>query len=339
MGLFDQLFGSSSSQKTNQTTTGSTNTTGQQAQTNQATSEQNTKQQQSQTSNTNTSSTSTQGQTTQSQTQQQQQQQQQQQSTGTVISSSLDQNTLDVLKNILPSLSSNANAAIGGGANSNVDALNKIATDFYAKAHGGNDTAVQAAVDAATSKAKLDFQTGEGAQINQIAQAIGSKGNTYSQLLAQKGQQDLATQIANIAATGQLQASQMNSQDLASSAGTVVQASGVAGQDVNTAINPLVAIISLIKGAQQTQETQGSVVGSSTGTSSGSTSGASNTTGTTNTASTEQTIADLIGQITGATQGASNTTQSGTLSTVQNTTGTTKDKSSKGIIGDILSIF
>lgn len=321
MGLFDDLFGGKDTTTSNSVTAQNNTTTGQQAQTSTTTANQTTNQSQNQQTQSNTSSGTTQQQSNTGV--------QASSTAGSNVVSSLDANTISLLQSILNPAANVAAGAVGNNTNS--DALKKISSDLYAKASGGNKADVNAAVAASTAKAKLDYETGEGSQVNQVAQAIGSSGNTYSQLIKNKGLNDLNTQIAQIVASGALQADQLNSADLNSSADAIVKASGVGAQDATAALNPVLQIISLLKGAT----TVGQTSGTQTGTSSDVSSGSSNTTSQT----LEQQLSAVISQLTGQTSGTSDTAQSGTLSQVQNTTGNQQTKTSKGIIGDILSIF
>lgn len=301
MGLFDDLFGSKNTTTANNATTGNSTTTGQQSQTNQTQTAQQTNQQQTQNTSSQTASNT------------------QQASTGVNTVSSLDTQTIATLQSLLQPLAAQAGGSIGNTSNS--DAIKKISSDFYAKATGGNNATVKAATDASAAKARLDFETGEGAQVNQIAQAIGSKGNTYSQLIKDKGLNDLNTQIAQITASGALQADQLNSSDLKAASDAIVQASQVAGNDASSTINPVLQIAQLLKGATSTSTSQ------------------ENTGSSTQSQTAEQQLATVLSSIFGTQTGQSDTTQAGTLSTVSNTTGTEQTKGSKGIIGDILSIF
>lgn len=305
MGLFDDLFGGKNTTTTKQNTATNSATTGQQSQTNETTTGQQTNQSQTQ----NTSGTTSSG-TTQAQT-----------SVGSNVTSSLDQGTIDILKGLLNPSAGNASSAIGN--TENADALKDVAAKLYQKATGGNSADVAASVAASSEKARLDYETGGARDAVLTAQGIGSTKNTYSQLIKQKGLNDLNTQIAAISATGALQADQLNSADFNSVADAIVKASSVAGNDAQSALSPVLAIINALKGAQSTS--------SSTDTSTG--------TSATNTVTDEQNIANVLSQVTGKSQGSSDTNQSGTLSSVSNTTGTDQTKTSKGIIGDILSIF
>lgn len=292
MGLFDDLFGSK--QTTTEKGTTATTSSANQTQTGTATQTNNTTQ--NQTSSGSTTSNTAQNQNT----------------TGNV--STLDDASKAALQSLLGPLLQNASSGATNTGNS--DALKAIADQFLNKS-GTEAGLVQSATDAAVNKAKLDFQTGEGQQVNQVAQQIGSKGNTFSQQLSDKAQNDLLTQIAAITSSGALQASQLQNQDLQSAIQALVSGSQVAGQDASTTLAPLLQVISLLKGADTTT-TQ-------------STTGTGSTTATSN----EQSVTDQIAQIIGST--TENTTQSGVQNVAANTT--QGKKGSNGIINDILSIF
>lgn len=244
MGLFDQIFGSSTKQSSSTTGTQDTTQSGTQ----------------------NTSGTSSQNQA----------------STGSNVTSSLDPATQALLTSLLPSLVTKASAGTTGTP-ANEDTLQGIGQTLIAKASGTNDTNVANAVKAATDQAKLSFETGEGQDIATTQQAIGSKGNTFSQLIQQKGQNDLTTTIANIAAQGQLQASQLDTQDLNSAISAISSASSSGATDVSSALAPLISIISALKGATTTANSNdiSNIIGS---TNSDTTSSATSNTDTTGTA-------------------------------------------------------
>ena len=301
MGLFDDLFGSKQTTTSNTKNTLDSNTTGQQSQSNQTNTNQSTNQTQKQNTSSATDATTNQSQA------------------GANVTSSLDAGTIGILTDLLKKNASIAGNSVGGTANS--DFIKNIAQTFLTKGTTGDAAAVKAATDASVAKSKLDFETGEGQQVAGIQQQVGSKNNSFSELIQQKGQNDLTTQIANIVAQGELQASSLSSADLGAAVDAMVKASSVAGNDASATLNPVLQIAALLKGAQtQSSDT-------STGTSS------------TSSKTTEQQIADIISQITGSSTGTSDTNQSGTLSQVGNTTGNEQTKGSKGIIGDILSIF
>jgi hypothetical protein len=296
MGLFDDLFGSKQSVAEKGTSTTASNST--QNSSGTTSSVNNTTQ--NQTSSGNTTSNTTQNQAT----------------TGVNTVSTLDDASKAALTALLGPLLSNAQA--GAGGSSNADALNAIAQQFQIKS-GTEAGLVQSATDAAVNKAKLDFQTGEGAQVKSVAQQIGSTGNTFSQQLDAKAQNDLATQIAAIASSGALQASGLASDDLKAAISALATSSSVGSQEAGSTLAPLLQVISLLKGADTTSTTQQNTVGNSA----------------TGASSSENTVANQIAEIVGNT--TENTSQSGTQ--LVNTTANQNKSSKDGIIPSILSIF
>lgn len=300
MGLFDDLFGSK--KKTDTTSVSSGNST--QNQTNTAT--QTGTSQQTSTNTGTTTATGTQTGTTS------------QQGSQVQTTQNLDADTINLLKTLLPNLSTNAANA---DPTQNSDALKQVAAVAFGNGTGGNDSAVNAAISADQAKAKLDFQTGEGQQIAGVQQGIGSKNNTYSQLIEQKGQSDLATQLDQITANAKLNELGLNNSSLNTAIAALTQSSQAGSTDANTAINPILAIVQALKGASTT------------------TAGQTQQTGQTQETSTQQTIQDLINAITGS----QSQTETGTASAIGTTNQTSNTKGSEsshdGIVQTLVNLF
>lgn len=305
MGLFDSLFGSHSSGNSSSTTNQTQVESGTQQQSGQTQQVQQTAQTQQQSSTGQTSSATEQNQS----------------SAGQGVVSTLDQPTQDLLKGLLPQLTDNATA--GSGDKSNSDALKLIASHLYDKATGGNAADVKAVTDAQSAQAKLDFQTGEGQQIGLTQQAIGSKDNTYSQLIEEKGNRDLATTLNTIAATGALNASQLDTGDFSAAITALRQASDTGATDANAAINPLLQVIQTLKGATSVSNTAETTAGASS----------------TNTSTAEQQLASVLANINNQTQTDQSTSSTGTAQISGSSTGNQSGVASPGIVQSILGLF
>lgn len=295
MGIFDFLIDSSNkkttdtravgAQQTNQNVTGTTTGTT--------------------TQNTNQSNTS-------SNTSKTDQSTQQQSTTNTKnVISNLDPATQALLQALAPTLAANATTSANGGAGTNATALQGIASALYDKATGADVTNITDAINAGTAGAKLAYQTGEGQQIAGVQQQIGSKNNTFSQLIANKGSNDLNTQIAEIIAQAQLAGNQQISADLTGAASVLGTASGVAATDAASQLNPLLALVSALKGATTTS--------AGTEAQTGSSSTAQNT--------SSQNIEQILSQILGTSNQTADTTSVGTVQSAeqQKSTATQKD--------------
>lgn len=230
------------------------------------------------------SSTDTNSTTTQSnQTNQTQNQTGSQQSTQT--QTTLDPNTIAILQQLVPQLAQN----IGGGAN-DAGSIRAIAQQLTA---ASTNTGTDAAISAQQAEATRAYNQGEGQQIAGIQQQIGSKGNSFSQLLQQSGSSDLQTQLLNIVAQSKLAENQQSIGALEGAG----QAYGQAGQtDVSETAAPLqnfLAAIGALKGATTTGSSDTSSLESiisqilQTGT--------QNTTGTSNTTGTQSTTPGIVG--------------------------------------------
>lgn len=284
MGLFDEFVGGifGNSGKTSSTKTGTTKGTS------------------TQTGTSKTTGTSTQtGVQTGSQTQTSTQAQ-----TGTV--SLLDDETIGMLKGLLPTLIGSVKTG-AQGAGQDINSIVNFLTQRGLS--GGN---IEGEIAARKAEAERKFNLDQGSAIAGTEQLIGSRGNTFSALLRQQGALDLNTMLAAIDADARAQARGQSLADLGtaiSGIGTNVQASLAAGA---APIQNLAAIIGLLHGAKQT--TEGQTVGSAAGTS----------TDTSNIQTT--TVEDLIRSL------IENTTETAAFKDSTNT-------KSGGLLGGLASIF
>ncbi len=303
MGLFDSLFGSSSKTTTNTNTSTVQNQTGQGTQTTAADNTSTQGQTQTQNSTSNTQSGTQTAQQTVGKT------------------STLDADVIGQLKDLLSGQVGKAKNAASSTDPSNSDALRGIANELVTRATGGNAATFDALTAADTAAAKLAFETGEGAQTKQIQQAIGSTKNTYSQLIEQKGQRDLATTIAQITAQDKVAALNADQNNLSSAISALAQASGAGATDAGSALAPVLAIVSALKGSE-TSTTEAQTGSSQTGTT-----------------STEQTLADVISKIVGSSNSKTDTSQSGTVNSVTTGTESSKNNSTPGLLQSIFGLF
>jgi hypothetical protein len=283
MGLFDDIFGTkqkntakatlnqTQSQTQNSNTTGSTSSTNNQTGSSSSTSSGN------QSSTTNQSTTGK----------------------GTV--STLAPELQTFLTTLLPQLS--ANAATGGADNSG--AMREIAAMLTNKA-SANPAALQGTIKSQQDLAKLDFETGAGQESNVIAQAIGSKGNTFSQAVDLKAQSDLATKLSAIVAQATLASQQQTSADLLGAGSLIGDASVAGATDANTALAPLLQALQTLKGASTTSEQS------------------ENTTGQTDTSSqsVSQQIESLLSEILGTSSSSETNSANAVLNSNQNSNST-----------------
>lgn len=109
------------------------------------------------------------------------------------------------------------------------------------RATGGQQN-LESIIRSSQDAAKLNFGETTGRSNELLAQLVGSKNNTISQLIQQKGQRDLATQLAGIEASTRMAADKQNIDAMTaalSGSGLQSQAAAYLG--------------SILKGAQQTQ--------------------------------------------------------------------------------------
>lgn len=287
--LFDTLFGSNSqalSQNTagsqqnttqNTSTTGTTATTGQQA---------------TNTSNTGQSSTGT-------------------SAAGTSVTSTLSPQVQAMLTALLPQLTGNvAGGTTGTAANpSIINSLSQTLAD-----NSETPAISSSALAGQESAAVTSFNQGEAVNIGQEQQQIGSTGNTYSQLVAQKGQQDLASTLSGIVGNAAATNAQISQQDLQDAISGVSSSSAASGATVSQ----LMALIQGLSGATTVTNT-GQTTASNTDTSSDTT--------------------DLVNTIQNI---LSNTNQDQTgetdVASTSNTSGT-QQGNNNGIVGSLLNLF
>lgn len=310
-GLFEGLFGKSSSSSSNQS--GTQNSTG------------------TNTVNQSGTQTSAQGQT-QAGTQKNTGTTDQTQTGGSTAAGSQAQTqkttTLDpaiqaLLTHLLPSLSANVSDA-SSGPNANVTGLQALATLLSGRAGGSNNVDKQ--VSDAQAVARQSFDIGTQSQINQTKQQIGSTGNSFSALLDQRGQVDLATNLANIDSTTRAQARSQDTNDALAAIQALSTAQGAQTSSTSTPIAQLLSVVQALTGVN----TESNVAGSTT--------------------STQDTLSKLLGSTTSDTTSivdtlskllsTSDTSGKSTSTENVNTTANANQKSqSGGILGLINGLF
>lgn len=299
MSLFDTLIGSTANASSNNTsannqsqaeqkntnTNANTNTSGsQQTSSNQNTtqntnSSQNTQQNTSQNTNQNTSENTNQNTSGGNASA----------SKGSNVTSTLDAGTIAALGQLLPTLISSVASPNGGAA-----LTQQIASQFLQK----SQTPAISASDIAgqESAAVTSFNQNEKVDINKLQNSIGSKNNTYSALVEQKGQQDLASTLAGIVANASATNAQIGDSQLNDAIQAIVAGSGIGQNNVQN----LLGLVSALKGATTTESTDQSVTGStSQNVSGGSTQSVvgqntGSSTGISDTSTTAQTIAQIL---------------------------------------------
>lgn len=302
MGLFDDLFGTKSKATSNTQTTGTQNET----QTGQQTGTSNQ-------STTGTNNTSTTGATSQNTTDNSA-------VTAKNVTSNLDANSLAALQALIPGLAANAQTN-GGTANINADALRHISSILFDKGNGGDAGALADTIAVNQASARREFDVGEGQQAQVVQQAIGSKGNTFSQLVQGKANADLAGTLNQVASEATLKSQAQSSADLTGAASVLGTSSAVGATDASSALAPLLAAIDALKGSQTTSDATQATTGTSA------------TNQTTASTTLEQLLQTVLGNTT------QNTTQTGVVDTTGTSATQGKQTSSPGIIPAILSLF
>jgi hypothetical protein len=111
--------------------------------------------------------------------------------------------------------------------------------------------AIDAGIAASSQAAIQAYKKGEGANIANVQQQVGSKGNSFSALLEQQGNVDLASTLASIAENARAQGRQQFGQNVA----TAIGAGGTAAQINAQQTNDFLGGIKALEGAQVTQNT------------------------------------------------------------------------------------
>lgn len=175
-----------------------------------------------------------------SSTTQKQTQNQTQTGTGSTTATTLDPKTVATLQGIIQQIA----PQVGQSADAD------IVRQLSGKLAGNLDPAlVTANIQAAQTAATRNFNVNQGAQIANLQQQIGSKGNTFSTLVAGQGQADLAGILQQIATQGQLSASAQQSSNLAGA----ISGFGSAGQVQAEPLKQLLAVVSSLTGAETKQ--------------------------------------------------------------------------------------
>lgn len=169
--------------------------------------------------------------------------------------SSLDAGTQALLRSLLPGLSQ---GITGNGTSQDVSGIRGISSQLMQRA--SPDT-LDAQISAVTKAAQRNFALGEGQQIAQTQQAIGSVGNSFSQQFAQQGNIDLSTQIGTVIAQMMQQDRVAGDQELSTSLDALVKAGSLNNQNQQAPIQNLLAVIDILKGANVSsqQESVGNI--------------------------------------------------------------------------------
>jgi hypothetical protein len=265
MSLFDSLIGSTSTGRTSGTSTQDE----QQAQSKQTTGSQ-----------VSTGSTQTAGQ--QSSTSGQKQNQ----TTGG-FSSSLDPATIALVTSLIPGIMQGSTSGSGD--------INAIAAQLRAKA--ATPAISDADIAGQQSAAVTSFNQGEAVDNARLTNAIGSKNNTYSALVHQKGQEDLSSTLGGIVANAKATNAQISTQQLTDAVSALVQ-----GGSLNAnAAGAIANIIQSIKGGNTV--TGASTTGDTTASENLVSGQTVNTDSQVGTSQIEDTIANLTSNNTNYTKG------------------------------------
>lgn len=161
---------------------------------------------------------------------------------GSATQTSLDQGTIDLLTGVIGNLGGNLGA---GSADAN--SIRALLPELISSV---SPEMINGAIDAAQKSAEQSFRLGEGTNIKGLQQQIGSKGNTFSALIEQQGNVDLATNLGKIAADTTLQGAQLRGQNIAQAIGGY----GAASQVSQAPIDNFLSAIKVLEGAKVTQE-------------------------------------------------------------------------------------
>lgn len=159
---------------------------------------------------------------------------------GTSITSTLDPGTIATLRDTIGRLAPQA------GRSQDADTIRSLIPLLQANA---DPAVIDASIKSQQAEATRKFALGEGAQIAQTQQQIGSKGNSASILLEQQGNNDLQTSLSSLASTIQAQGRAQHGQDLSAAVG----ASGAAANAEAGPLTQLLSAIQVLSGAQTTQ--------------------------------------------------------------------------------------
>lgn len=176
-------------------------------------------------------------------------QQNQSSASGRNVTSTLDANTMGTLQQLIRNLST---TPAGGGSQG---AINNVVQTILQNAQ--KPAVSDADIAGKQSAAVTSFNQGEAVDIGRLQNAIGSKNNTYSTLVAQKGQQDLASTLAGIVADAHLQNTTVQNQQLQTAIQALVQSAGVGSQNVQD----IAGLVAQLKGATTTEDTSQSISG------------------------------------------------------------------------------
>jgi hypothetical protein len=165
---------------------------------------------------------------------------------GTTTKSSLDPATLALLTSLIGNYAGQL-----GDTGIDAETMRNLASQIATTS--SDTTAMDASIGASQQEAKRQFGLNEGKQIGLMTNQIGSKGNTFAQLIAAQGEGDLQSQLAKIVSDTKLQEQQTKIAGL----NTAASVTGAAGQiGIDEANAPLQRLLSLISAREAGQTTE-----------------------------------------------------------------------------------
>lgn len=156
----------------------------------------------------------------------------------------LDQQTQDLLKGLISQLG----AGVGGEGTDFTQQIANLSSMLTGRAAGA-ESAIQAQIEPIVANARAKGETELGQSVTGLAQATGSSQNSLIQLLAQKGRNDLETQLAGLTAELNLKARETGTNEFQGALQALSTGTGSAGQDVNQ----IAALANILRGATATQ--------------------------------------------------------------------------------------
>jgi len=167
--------------------------------------------------------------------------------TGSQVSTTLDPATIGILQDVIGTL-----VGTFSEGSADAEAIRALSGQL---AQNTDPNAVNEMVNASVAEAQRQFSLNQGAQINQLQQLVGGKGNSFSQIIQNQGNVDLSTSLAKIIADIRMGASSQHATELASA----MQGYAGAADASQAPLQQLLAAISTLTGARtetQTEESQ-----------------------------------------------------------------------------------
>ena len=172
----------------------------------------------------------------------------------------LDEETTGIVQDLIRQLGGQFTAGSSGSAEQQTQSLGDLSSfinEVRSRAGSAEET-INASVQASQDKARQDFRKNEGAAIAQAQQGVGAKlGNSFSALIQQEGEVQLATELANIGAQGAIAARELANSEFRDVGNLLLAQPELISRLNSSGISDIAGLANILKGAnvESTEQT------------------------------------------------------------------------------------